>query len=393
MTAKQCCMRLMLTVPILFFASGCKRGDDKSSVPSSSAIQTEAGTPGKTDARANDSVVVLEPGMMRNIKIEQLKENILPATLVATGKVSFNEDQMARILAPVPGQVLNLQAKLGDGVAKGQTLFYINSRDVAAAISEHLENRKDLELAEKNYALTKDLYEHQAASQVSLQQADSDLAKAKARAARSQNVLQVLGLNANDPAMESRIAVKSPLNGKVVERTVTEGQFVQADSNALMVIADLASLWILADIYESDLHRIEVGQKAEVTTAAYPDERFMARVARISDVVDPTTRTVKVRFAVSNPAARLKPEMFASVKIFVNEQLTSITVAPSAVFTEGGNTYVYVQTGAREFTRRNVEVLTDPSGRLRVTRGLKAGENVVSERAMLVHQEAAQKSE
>jgi cobalt-zinc-cadmium efflux system membrane fusion protein len=393
MTAKQCCIQLLLTVPILFFTSGCKRGDDKSNVPSSSALHAEAGTQSKTNARPNDAVVVLEAGMMRNIKIEQLKENLLPATLTATGKVNFNEDQMARILAPVPGQVITLQARVGDSVAKGQALFYINSRDVAAAISEHLENRKDLELAEKNYALTKDLYEHQAASQVSLQQADSDLAKAKARAARSQNVLQVLGLNANDPAMESRIAVRAPLNGKVVERSVTEGQFVQADSNALMVIADLASLWILADIYESDLHRIQVGQKAEVITAAYPDERFMARVSRISDVVDPTTRTVKVRFIVSNPAARLKPEMFASVKIFLNEQLTSITVAPTAVFTEGGNSYVYVQTGAREFTRRNVEVLTDPSGRLRVMKGVKAGENVVSERAMLVHQEAAQKNE
>jgi cobalt-zinc-cadmium efflux system membrane fusion protein len=157
-----------------------------------------------------------------------------------------------------------------------------------------------------------------------------------------------------------------------------------------MIIADLASLWVLADIYENDLHRIRVGQKAEVTTAAYPDERFMATISRISDVVDPTTRTVKVRFLVSNPAARLKPEMFASVKIFLNEAGTALTLPASAVFTENGNNYVYVQTGTTEFTRRPVEVLPDPSGRLRVVSGLKAGENVVSERAILVHQEGAQ---
>src|SRR5215467_12987913 len=235
MTAKQRYLQFMLTVPILFLAYGCKRGDDRSSVPSSSAPPAEAGIQGKTEARPNNAVVVLERGRMSIIKIERWSEKVLPSTLIATGKVNFNEDQMARILAPVPGQVIHLQARVGDSVAKGQPLFYINSRDVAAAISEHLENRKDLELAEKNYALTKDLYEHQAASQVSLQQADSDLAKAKARAARSQNVLQVLGLNANDPGVESRIPVRAPLNGKVVERSVTEGQFVQADSNALMV--------------------------------------------------------------------------------------------------------------------------------------------------------------
>src|SRR4029077_3010878 len=183
------------------------------------------------------------------------------------------------------------------------------------------------------------------------------------------------------------ISVRAPLNGKVVERPVTEGQFVQPDSSALMIIADLANLWVLADIYESDLHRIRAGQKAEVTTAAYPDERFMATVSRISDVVDPTTRPVKVRFVVSNSAGRLKPEMFATVKIFLNEQATALTVPPSAVFTEGGKNYVYVQTGMREFTPRLVDVSPDPSGRMRVTSGLKTGEKVVSERAMLVHQE------
>jgi len=393
MTVKRRFLQLLLTASFLLLGSGCKRDGDRSNAPSSSVPQAEAGAQAKTDSQPNEAVVKLESGMMANIKLEQLSEKVLPSTFTATGKVNFNEDQMARILAPVSGQVINLRAKVGDSVAQGQPLFYINSRDVAAAISEHVENHKDLELAEKNYALTKDLYEHEAASQVSFQQAESDLAKAKARAARSENVLQVLGLNANEIGKGSKISVRAPLHGKVVERTVTEGQFVQSDSNPLMVIADLANLWVLADIYETDLHRIRLGQKAEVTTAAYPNERFMATISRISDVVDPTTRTVKVRFLVSNPAARLKPEMFASVKIFLNEQATAITVPASAVFSEGGKNYVYVQTGTREFTRRNVEVSPDPSGRMRVTAGLKAGEKIVSERAMLVHQEGRQRSE
>ena len=392
MTVKQRYVQLLLAVLFLLFGFGCKRGSDRPN-PSSSVTQAEAGAHAKTNLQPTDAVVKLESGMMANIKIEQLSEKVLPSIFTATGKVNFNEDQMARILAPVAGQVINLRVKVGDGVAKGQALFYINSREAAAAITEYLENRKDLELAEKTYALTKDLYEHQAASLVSLHQAESDLAKAKARAARSENVLQVLGLNTNEIGMESRVAVRTPLNGKVVERSVTEGQFVQPDSNPLMVIADLANLWILADIYENDLHRIRLGQKAEVTTAAYPDERFVATISRISDVVDPTTRTVKVRFLVSNPAARLKPEMFASVTIFLNEQATALMVPASAVFTEGGKNYVYVQTGVREFARRAVEVSPDPSGRMRVTSGLKAGERVVSERALLVHHEGVQRNQ
>ena len=390
MTVVQRYLQLVFATPFLLYTLACDRQADTAKAPPSTMTKAEADAQSKTNIKSSDTTVRLEPGMMANIKLEELSEKVLPSTFTATGKVNFNEDQMARILAPVAGQVINLRAKVGDSVAKGQDLFYINSREAAAAISEHLENHKDLELAEKHYALTKDLYDHQAASLVSLQQAEGDLAKAKARAARSVKVLQVLGLNPNETEMEARISVKTPLNGKVVERSVTEGQFVQPDSNPLMIIADLASLWVLADIYENDLHRIRVGQKAEVTTAAYPDERFMATISRISDVIDPTTRTVKVRFLVSNPAARLKPEMFASVKIFLNEAGTALTLPASAVFTENGNNYVYVQTGTNEFTRRPVEVSPDPSGRLRVVSGLKAGENVVSERAILVHQEGAQ---
>jgi cobalt-zinc-cadmium efflux system membrane fusion protein len=392
MTVKQRCIQFLFTTPFLVYVFACDRQAGEPKVPSSAVTKAEAGAQSKTSIKSTDTTVTLEPGMMANIKVEQLSEKVLPSTFTATGKVNFNEDQMARILAPVAGQVINLRAKVGDSVAKGQDLFYINSREAAAAISEYLENRKDLELAEKHFALTKDLYDHQAASLVSLQQAEGDLAKAKARDARSVKVLQVLGLNPNETGMEARIAVKTPLNGKVVERSVTEGQFVQPDSNPLMMIADLASLWVLADIYENDLHRIRVGQKAEVTTAAYPDERFMATISRISDVVDPTTRTVKVRFLVSNPAARLKPEMFASVKIFLGEAGTALTLPASAVFTENGKNYVYVQTGTTEFTRRTVEVSPDPSGRLRVVSGLKAGENVVSEHAILVHQEGGAQS-
>src|SRR5499427_629523 len=206
MTVVQRYLQLVFATPFLLYTLACDRQADTAKGPPSTTTEAEADAQSKTNIKSSEAVVKLESGMMANIKLEQLSEKVLPSTFTATGKVNFNEDQMARILAPVPGQVINLRAKVGDSVARGQPLFYINSRDVAAAISEHVENHKDLELAEKNYALTKDLYEHEAASQVSFQQAESDLAKAKARAARSENVLQVLGLNANEIGKGSKIS-------------------------------------------------------------------------------------------------------------------------------------------------------------------------------------------
>lgn len=364
---------------------GCGQGEKENSAAAAPKVEATA--------KSVEPPLKLEPAMIAHLKIEPVDEQGLPSTIAATGKVSFNEDRMARILAPVAGQVVNLRVRVGDSVAPGQPLFYVTSREASAAVTEYLENRKDLELATKTYDMTKDLFEHEAASRIALQQAENDLAKAKARMARSEYALKALNLSSDGPPADTKIPVQTPLAGKVVERAVTEGQFVQPDSNALMVVADLANLWVLADIYETNLGRIKLGQKAEVSTAAYPNEKFVATVSRISDVVDPNTHTVKVRFLVTNPGGRLKPEMFASVNIFSDDQASALAIPATAAFTEGGQSFVYVQTAPQEFTRRRVEVVADPSGRLRVKDGLRTGERIVVERALLLRQESTQRKE
>jgi membrane fusion protein, heavy metal efflux system len=193
--------------------------------------------------------------------------------------------------------------------------------------------------------------------------------------------------------MSSRIPIRTSLSGTVIERHVTEGQFVQPDSNPLLTIADLSSVWVLADIFERDLHRVQVGQKAEVRTEAYPENQFMARVSYINEVIDPATRTVKVRFLVSNPGAKLKPEMFASVTLFLDESIRGLTVPAKAVFNEAGRNFVYVRVMDREFARRQVEIAPDGAARLRISNGLKAGDKVVSDGALLLRQQEKQQKE
>jgi cobalt-zinc-cadmium efflux system membrane fusion protein len=338
-------------------------------------------------AEPTGKVVMLDESMMKNIMVTELKEKTLPQVLTATGKVQFNEEQMARILTPVSGQVQQLHVKIGDSLRAGAVLFFIHSREVAAALDEYNESQKDRDLAEKTQAMTQDLFAHQAASRMALQQAENDLAKAKARVTRTAETLRALGveLREGQPSTEAsaRVPVRSPLNGTVIERAVTEGQFVQPDNTPLVTIADLSAVWVTADIFERDLHLVRPGQKAEVATTAYPEQRFVARVAHVSDVVDATTRTVKVRFLVANPDGRLKPEMFASVSLFLNEAKPTLTIAPQAVFTEGGHTFAYVKTGERDFARRPIE--TAPSGdELKVLSGLQAGEFVVSDGALML---------
>jgi cobalt-zinc-cadmium efflux system membrane fusion protein len=174
------------------------------------------------------------------------------------------------------------------------------------------------------------------------------------------------------------------MGGTLIERNLTPGQYVQADSTALLTIADLSTVWVLVDVFERDIHLVRPGQKVQVVAAAYPDRRFTATVERISDKVDPDSRTLKVRLLVSNPEFLLKPEMFVTASLELSAGDTAMFVPAGAVFTEDGKSYVFAAINDRRFERRQVTAAPDAEGRLRVTSGLRAGERIVSDGAMLL---------
>jgi cobalt-zinc-cadmium efflux system membrane fusion protein len=355
------------------------------------APETEASATAAVDSAPKTAPHVhLETPQLAQVHIEELAPHASADTIKATGTVEFNADRMSRILPPVAGQVQQLAVNVGDVVHKDDVLFVLSSREVAAAIAEHLASHKDQDLAEKTYAMTKDLFDHQAASRMALQQSESELAKAKSKVLQTEEILQVLGLDGHPPEdltrLQSRIPLRSPISGTVIERSVTNGQFVGPDNPPLMTIADLSAVWVQADIFERDLSHVTVGQKADVTTAAYPDDRFTAQVSHIGAVVDGQTRTAKVRFLVANPNARLKPGMFASTTLYLPESPSALTVPAKAIFVEGGHNFAYVQVGSQDFARRAVETTASGTDRLRVVSGLQSGERIVSDGVLLLRQ-------
>ena len=330
----------------------------------------------------------LDEAQLGQITIEELSTQSGGGVIRATGTVEFNADRVARILAPVAGQVQSLSLNVGDDVKSGEILFVLSSREVAAAIAEHLASQKDLELSEKTFAMTKDLFEHDAASRMAMQQSENDVAKARGKVAQTAEGLRVLGLDeqtiGNGGAASSRVSIRAPLSGTVIERTVTNGQFVGIESTPLMTIADLSTVWVQADVFERDLHSIAAGEKADVTSAAYPDDHFSAQVARIGTIVDAQTRTAKIRFVTANPGLRLKPGMFTTATLQLPSPGTALTAPAKAVFVESGRSYAYVQTGTAEFERREIETLPLGDNRVRVTRGLASGERVVTDGVLLL---------
>jgi cobalt-zinc-cadmium efflux system membrane fusion protein len=363
--------------------TACRHDAAAESVPPADAAADSPGAP-------RDMRVHLDDSQLAKITVEPASAAPREDVIRATGTVEFNGDRLARILSPVAGQVQDLRVNVGDEVKQGSTLFVLSSREVAAAIADRVASQRDLELSEKTYAMTQDLFEHEAASRMALQQAENDLAKARAKVAQAEEVLHVLGFDdtpaGGGRALASRMPIHAPISGTVTERTITNGQFVGNDSTALLTIADLSTVWVQADIFERDLHRIAAGQKADVTTAAYPDDHFGAEVARIGSVVDAQTRTAKMRFVVANPGLRLKPGMFTTAELHVPTQSPGALMLPmKAVFVEDGRSYAYVEAGRGTFVRREIETQPASGDRVRVSRGLAPGDRVVSDGVLLLH--------
>jgi cobalt-zinc-cadmium efflux system membrane fusion protein len=349
----------------------------------------EASATAEASSRTGTAHVRLDMSQLKQVRVEELSTHAPEDAIRTTGAVEFNADRMAKIIAPVSGQVHDLAVNIGDHVSQDGVLFVLNSREVAAAIADHLASHKDLDLAEKTFVMTQDLFEHQAVSHISLQQSENELAKARARVQQTEEVLQVLGLGSHpdeDAHLRSRIPVRTPIGGTIIERNVTSGQFVGPDNPPLLTIADLSSVWVQADVFERDMRHIAVGQKADVTTAAYPDQHFIAQVSHIGTVVDAQTRTAKVRVLVANRDLRLKPGMFTTISLSLPRFESSLTVPAKAVFVENSRSFAHVQVGPQEFARRDVETLASGADRLRVVRGLSAGDRVISDGVLLLRQ-------
>jgi membrane fusion protein, heavy metal efflux system len=351
--------------------------------PADAATRTE-------DINPRTGLVKLSTEQTKQVHVEMLALGPQTDVIHATGTVEFNGDRTARILPPVSGQVQNLRANVGDTVHQGDVLFEIRSRDVTAAIGDHLSSHKDLDLSEKTYAMTKDLFEHQAASRMALQQAEIDLAKNRQKVQQTEEALRVLGIDVSmvdaGDRVPSRVEVRAPIDGTVIDRTVTNGQFVGSDTAPLLTLADVSSVWVTADVFERDLRKVAVGEKADVTTTAYPDERFNAEVSRIGSTVDAQTRTAKVRFLVLNSGRRLKPGMFINAALQLAATGDALSVPTTALFVEEGHNYIYRQVQPGVFERREVSTASGGSERVRITSGLSAGDQIAANSVLLLRQ-------
>ena len=370
-----------LSFVVAVLAAGCGEG----SAPSPAAAPKPIETRVDNSAEVPIEVVTPQARMRRGI-------------LETSGKVQFNEETVTRVHSPVTGRVVEVLSKPGDIVEVGHALFSIESPDLGQAKSDYAKALTDVERADKALRLAKELFEVKAIPQKDIREAESDYRKAVAERERAASRLRTLGVaeeQINDAAVRgetsTRLVVRTPRSGVVVERNIVPGQVVaygQSDTPAsLFVIADLTTMWVLADVYEPDISSVKPGQSMSVRLPCCPNERHEGRVAYISDSVDRESRTVKVRGAVPNPGRALKAEMFVKVSIATGST-RALTVPQSAVHREGGTTFVLVATGPDAYERRLVTLGADLDGAVEVQRGLTPADHVVSQGSILLKKSA-----
>lgn len=362
-------------------------------------------TPATAPAEEHTDEVKLTEAAVKEhgIRVGPATMQALAPTLVAPARVSFNQDAMAHVGSIMKGRAVELKVRIGDIVKKDDELLVIESPELGQAQSEFIQKHAAIGIAESAVEPTKSAYERAKAlydqsqgialGEVQKREADYRAAvgafqTAKAAASAAENTLHLLGLTQEHVAalaktgeVNPRFVIRAPLPGKVIEREVTLGELVSPEKEALLVLADTSTYWVLADVPESRLAEIEVGAKASVELSAIKGEALSGTVSQIAPSVDPETRSARVRIEVSNGPAALRPGMFARVWIAtgVKDQPQVLVIPEAAVQNvEGGpSVFVPVEGEPNTFAKRSVQIGRAVGGMVPVLSGLKAGEELV----------------
>lgn len=330
-------------------------------------------------------VITLSPEAIENagIKTEAISLRPISVEYAFTGKVSVNETRLAHVGPRIPGRAVEVFANPGDYVKKGQPLAVIDSPELGEAQSQYLKAKTTFEIAEKSYERAKIVLEGKVISTGEFQRREGEYLSAKAELKATDDRLHLLGMTEKEIAsigkehtINSKVAIYSPISGAVIERHLTLGEVVEP-VKPLFTVADLSNLWVIADVTEADIPKIKKGQTVAIVVSAYPEKVFKGKLSYISEVIDPETRSVKVRAEVDNAKGMLKPEMFATVRISTSEREKVLAVPESAVQREGDKSIVFVAVDEHEFEKRVIEVGPRINGFHRVLSGVKEGEKIV----------------
>lgn len=332
------------------------------------------------------TVVTLKPDVLAHggIRAAPVVKDEFRLHLDFPATVQPNENELAEVTTLVRGRVVEVYADFGQDVNKGARLALLHSTDLGLAQAAYLKAAAQLHEATLAYERARDLHEHRAISLAELQRREAAMRTVRADMRETVHRLELLGVPAEEiqrldreQTVRSDVPIRAPIAGRVIMRNLTRGEVVEV-AQKIFTVADLSEVWVVGKVPEKDVQFIHHEQSVEVRATAYPGRVFPGTITYISDVLDPATRTMRLRVTVPNPKKLLKPEMFATVRVYSKPEAEAVMVPVAAVQRSGESSYVFVQLDGGRYEKRPVVLGPETDQVVAVLSGLHEGERIVT---------------
>lgn len=352
-----------------------------------------AQTTAKPDVSVEQQYVDVTEKQVVAFKVMPAEPRAFNVVKNAVGSIDFNQNMLVQAFTTNPGRIVDTPFNVGDGVNKGDTLFTIDSPDLLQAESSLLASAGVLELQTRTLARVKQLLKTGGGAQKDVDQATSDQQTAEGNYKAARNAVRIFGKTDEeidrivaDRKVDSILIVPSPIAGQIVARNAAPGLFVQpGNAPAPYTLADLSTMWMVANVIETDAPAYRLGQPVEVRVPAYPGIAFRGNVTTIGMNIDPSSHRQLVRSVVQDPLHKLRAGMLANFTIETEPPKVTVAVPSEAVVREGDGTMtVWVTTDQRRFERRTVKAGLEQDGWLQILAGLNPGERVASTGAIFL---------
>ena len=393
----------VLTLAVSLAAGGCGKGKDEKAAPDEKKPAAEEK---KEEAEAAPGVVVVEPEAQKQVQLRTEPAAVRPLAAVVrtTAVIGPDETRVAHIRPLARGVVTRVHVRRGDRVAAGQTLISYDNVELGELVAEYRSAAADIDKATADADVTRRALERgtQLVELGSIARADFERRQAEDAAARAalngqrarlasiRQKLRRFGVDdvglqraGGDGPLNASATLRAPFAGVVMDAPVAQGETIDVERE-LMTVTDLSTVWVQADVYERDLAAVSRGRRVQVFVPAYPDLPFDGRVTYVSDTLEPTSRTAKVRVEVANPGGRLKLEMAATVLIPTEGTRAGLAVPTAAVQRIDGEPVVFLRLDEERFQKRRVRLGREADGWAEVLEGLKAGDVVVTQGAVML---------
>ena len=324
----------------------------------------------------------LTDSLQNVVSVDTVYTHEVTDELTLNGRVTFNQEQVARVFPIFGGTVTEVSAEIGDHVSKGDVLAIIRSGEVADYEKQKKEAEQQLIIARRNLQSVQDMFTSGMASERDVLQARQELSNAEAEEKRITEIFSIYHL-----AGKSLYLVKAPVSGFIVEKNINKEMQIRSDQNdEMFTISGLENVWVMADVYESDISKVHEGAPVRITTLAYPDKEFSGKIDKVYNMLNDESKTMSVRVKLTNEDYLLKPGMFTNVCVISKASDKKLPRIDShALVFENGKNYVVAADANGKLTIKEVEVYRQLSKACYLSSGVQEGDHILNKNVLLVY--------